>query len=209
MPFHGVQLDRAEWIDSTTIRARFRSAHTGLRHQLYAGRTLIGETTAPGERIVVGTLRPSLAPQHLQILAVATGEAGADWGYTLPIRPYNRVKLSWTAASFPSDTKLFEVRAGTEPGGAVSSSNVLARVPFRANQTAYEYITNPLDGSGTWNFEIVARDNRAADGNAGTALAIAAVVLAHPRDVVTQSDGSRFSVSVSGGTATVDIERAA
>ena len=209
MPYSGVPIDRAEWLDATTIRVRFRSTFTGRNHQLYAGRTLIGETSAPTSRVVTGTVRPSDAPQPLQLLAVSAGELGTDFGTRLPVRPYNRVKLSWTASGFPADTKLFEVRAGTTPGGAVDANNVLARVPFKSGVTSYGYTTDPLDGTGTWNFEIVARDNRPADGNAGTALAIAAVVLAYPADVTLNSDGSRLDVSVSGGTATVTFTKAA
>lgn len=199
----GLAWTACEWISAHAIRVSFSTTwSTAYVYQLYAGRRLIGVSVSPSARQVIGQLLPSRSPQVLTLLAVDPEDATTDFGSLLPPNAYNCVALGFTAAGMPSDTRWLEVTSGTTPGGAVSSSNVLALIPFDVDRS-YEYTTDPLDGTGTWNFEIAARDNRPNNGNKGTALAISAAILSIPPDVDLRSDGSRFVLSITTQTLTV------
>ena len=194
-----------EWISAHAIRVSFSTTWgTSYLYQLYAGRRLIGVSASPSARQVVGQLLPSRSPQVLTLLAVDPEDATTDFGSLLPPNAYNCVALRFTAAGMPSDMRFLEVTAGTSAGGAVSSTNVLALIPFDIDR-AYEFTTDPLDGTGTWNFEIAGRDDKPNGGNKGTALAISAAILSIPPDVELRSDGSRFVLSVAAQTLTVSF----
>lgn len=191
------------WLSATAISVSFTTTYgTDYQYQLYAGRQLIGATVATSERTLVGQLQPSTYPQCLTILAVEPTERLTDYGDRLPPRPYNRVKLRWATLGMPSDMKWIEITSGTVAGGAVSLSNVLALVPFDQNRF-YEYLTPPVSGTGTWNFEVAHRDMRPPDGNRGTASAISAAVIAIPPDVESDGFGNRLAVAIASQNATV------
>lgn len=194
------------WVGPNELLVPFTSTYGTARfHQLYAGRTLVGVTSNPSDREVRAIVEPSHYGQPLQLVAVEPLERLEDVGSFLPPRPYNKAKLEWDAENY-SDCEAFEVTAGTEPGGAVDATNILKRVLFDRNRR-YEYVTPPLDGSGTWNFEVTPYDTAELDGNAGTALAIQVTgVLAHPPDVAFQSDGSRLAGEIAGGVITIDFD---
>lgn len=201
----GFKITGAGWLSSHAIVVLISTSYSNLyAYQLYAGRTLIG-TAAPGDRRIVGQLKPSAWPQHLTVLAVLPANRIIDYGRSLPLRPYNKARFTFNTASWPSDSKLIELTAGTAVGGVVDLANIVARVPFDTDGE-FEIFSPPMPGSGTWNFEIAGRDYRPPEGNRGTALAVAANLLAHPPDVVPQADNSRFSVSVASGTAAVTFE---
>jgi hypothetical protein len=202
----GFQITSVGWLSAGAIAVRFSTSYgSDYCYQLYAGRTLIGTTKSGGARDVVGQLEPSTWPQHLTVLAVSPSNKWTDYGASLPLRPYNRVRLRFKTASWPADSRMIEVSAGTVVGGAVDTDNVVARIPFDTDGD-FEIFSPPMPGTGQWNFQIAGRDNRPNDGNRGTALAVSANVLAHPPDVVLQDDDSRFSVVVAGGEATVTLE---
>lgn len=202
----GFRILSAGWLSPQAIAVRIETSYSdSYCYQLYAGRTLIGVTKSPVGRVIVGQLEPSLWPQHLTVLAVNPANKLTDYGSYLPLRPYNRVRIRFSTASWPSDSRMIEVSAGTAVGGAVDTTNIVARIPFTSDGD-FEVFTDPMPGSGQWNFEVAGRDNRPNDGNRGTALALSAEVLAHPPDVVLQDDNSRFAVTVTGGVATVTFE---
>lgn len=202
----GFQISAVGWLSSQAIFVRFSSSYGGSYvYQLYAGRTLIGVTRSPLQRRVVGELQPSNWPQHLTLLAVDPGQSLNDYGASLPIRPYNKVRLRFTTASWPADAKLIELSAGTVVGGAVDPENIVRKIPFDTDGE-FEIFSPPMAGTGTWNFEIAGRDNRPNAGNRGTALAVSAEVLAHPPDVVLQADDSRLAVTLDAGEATITFE---
>lgn len=199
----GFKITRVAWLGSQSISVVFTSTYgSSYVYQLYAGRTLIGVTSSATDRTVVGDLEPSLWPQHLTLLAVSPANRLVDYGLSLPLRPYNRVRFSFSTSSWPSDSKCIELSAGTAVGGAVDVSNVVERIFFDTDRD-FEILSPPMPGSGQWNFEIAGRDNRPPSGNRGTALAVNANVLAHPPDVVPNDDNTRLAVSVAGGEATV------
>ena len=197
----GLEVTSLTWASARSLVCRFTSIHTHRWHHLYAGRTLIG-SCAPGQRLLSAQLLPARYPEHLTLAAVDIADRTTDFGDELPLRPYNRVRLRFTAASFPDDTEFLDITAGTEPGGAVDDDNRIGRLLFAGDQQ-YEFITDPLQG-GEWNFEITPRDNRPSSGNAGTPATASQSVLAHPPDVE-QVARNRLSVEVDAGVATITV----
>ena len=198
----GFTITAAHWLSSEELQVRFTSTYGSTRYyQLYAGRSLVGVTMSREARSVIGTFKPSLWPQHITLLAVDSVDRLKDFGPGLPLRPYNKVKLRASAASYPADSEFLDVHAGTVPGGAVDANNRIQRVKYDIDRE-YELFTDPLPGSGTWNFEIAGRDDRPPDGNLGTALAISQEIIAHPPDMPLDDNGNRFSLSIASGTAT-------
>lgn len=192
------------WVSPLELLVPFSTTYTDRFHQLYAGRTLVGVSASPAATDVRAIIRPSHYGQPLQLVAVSPDDRLTDFGDDLPPRPYNKVRLSWTAAGY-TDCEAFEVTGGTTPGGAVDDANVLKRVLYDEDRV-YEYVTPPLEGSGAWNFEVTPYDTAEVDGNAGTPLAIATMgILAHPPDVAMNADLSRLTATVAGATITIDF----
>ncbi|MCA9013696.1 MAG: hypothetical protein KDA77_00060 [Planctomycetaceae bacterium] len=202
----GLQITAFAWLDSHSLRVRFATTYTDKLYQLYAGRSLIGRTEAAADTYVIGTLQPSLWPEHIQLLAVDPNEIENEYGSLLPDRPYNRALISVTTAGW-TDAKYLDVVSGQIPGGAVDSANRIHRELFDENRE-YSILTPTFHGSGTWNLQVFGRDDKPLEGNAGTAIALTAKVLSHPPDVQIRSDGSRLAASVAGGVATVDFNEA-
>ena len=201
----GHQLLRAVWTGPRALRVTFSSTYgTTYHYQVYAGRTLAGVTKAPSERSIIAQVPPSLYPQPLQLLAVTAGNRNTDYGSPLPLRPYNKARLRFASSAW-TDAKYIDVTRGSTAGGAVSSANLVRRILFDTNRT-YEVVTDPLPGSGTWNFEIVGKD---AVGNVGTELEQSVTVVAMPPDVTLNSSGNRLTVSVASQTATIGYTRPA
>lgn len=199
----GFQVTSAAWISSHAIRVGFSTSYgASYLYQLYAGRTLIGATSSPSERSVVGQLQPSNWPQWLQLVAVAPDQRLTEYGANLPPRPYNRVKVRASVAGDTTDALYVELATGTEPEGAVDPGNVVERVLFDEDRV-YELLTPPLEGSGLWNLELATRDDKPPDGNRGTPLELTATVLSTPPDVSLVA-GQRFSVALDAGTATLN-----
>lgn len=202
----GFSIDSIGWLSAQAIAVRITSTYgTSYCYQLYAGRTLIGVTKSASGRVIVGQLEPSDWPQHLTVLAVDPANKLTDYGQYLPPRPYNRVRFTFSTASWPADARMIELSTGTAVGGAVDTANILERIPF-SSDGIFEIYSPPMPGSGQWNFEVAGRDNRPNEGNRGTALAVSKTVLAHPPDVVLQEDGTRFTVAIAAGEATITFE---
>ena len=199
MPFlGGLRMLDAAYTSPTAIRVTFSTTYTDQLYQLYAGRLLIGSTGDLSERAITGQLVPSLYPQHLTIVAVDPAERFTDYGDDLPKRPYNRVRLRFTTSGSPSDIEFLDVVGATVPDGAVDPDNLIERVLFDIDRQ-YEVLTPALPGTGNWAFEVFARDDKPADGNAGASLALDTDVLAYPPDVELAGDGTRFSVVIEAG----------
>ena len=194
----GLRMLDAVYTSPTAIRVTFETTYDDQLYQLYAGRMLIGSTGDLDERAITGQLVPSFYPQHLTIVAVDPAERFTDYGDDLPKRPYNRVRLRFTTSGSPSDIKFLDIEAAEEPDGAVVSGNRIGRLLFDTDRQ-YEFLTDPLPGTGNWAFEVFARDDKPADGNAGASLALDTDVLAYPPDVELAGDGTRFSVAIEAG----------
>lgn len=204
MPYlGGLRITALEWVGTHSLLCSFTSTWgSAYQYQLYAGRTLAGVTPAPEARTVQGVVRPSLWPQHIRIVAVTSANRLTDYGYDLPPRPYNRVELSYTLGA-SADAKYVDITGGTVPGGAVDSDNLLDRRPYKAG--AQSLRTKPLEGTGTWNFEVASRDDKPPLGNLSDPLEIAAAIRAHPPDVVQDVSGNRLSAEVAGGVLSVSF----
>lgn len=204
-PFtHGHEITSAVGLTDSTFIVHFDSAYEdSYLHQLYVGRTLAGVTESVWDRHVIGQYFPSVYPEHVQILAVDPSDKFTDFGSDLPDRPYNRVKITYSTTGFSLDTKLIEISSGTEPGGAVDETNIIASSLFQGVGT-FSQITTPLGPGGEWNFEVAGRDGTKPDGNRGTPLEISATIQAHPPDLVPDADGERFTVTAAAGVLTLD-----
>lgn len=201
----GHSIVSAHWVGPRALAVRFTSSYGTLyHHQVYAGRTLAGVTSATAERKVIAQVVPSLYPQPLQLVAVAAGNRNTDYGATLPARPYNKARLRFASSAW-TDAKYIDVTRGSTAGGAVSSANLVRRILFDTNRI-YVVVSDPLPGSGTWNFEAVGKD---AVGNVGSELAMSVPILAYPPDVTLSSTGNRLSASIASQTATISYTRPA
>ena len=188
------------------LRVRFTTTYTDKCHQVYIGRTLAGQTESAGDREIICSYVPSDWPEHgPQLLAVDVASRFTDYGALLPPRPYNSVKLTWTTTGWSPNTRLCEIVASTEAGGAVDTDNVIQRVLFDTDRE-FEFVTDPLPGTGEWDFEIAGRDATLPDGNRGTAASVSADIYAHPPDVDFAADGyNRFELAAVGGALTVSL----
>jgi hypothetical protein len=204
----GHNVTGVEWEGPHALRVDFESPHATQYHQLYAGRTLIG-VAAPGATVVRGQMTYETTSAPLTVLAVDPGEQSTDHGSKLPERPWNRFQLSWSAASYPADSERFEVYGAAEPATAPDAADRLGSVPFTGDG-AYTFDAPgvPLGGSNEWRYGVTPYDDTKGDdplseGNAGTEAVISVQAHCVPRDVGYDSDGKRFTVTETGGTATV------
>lgn len=210
----GFEITSYAWLDTHSLGVWFSSTYSDKIHQLYCGRQLVGETAGYNDRLVVGTMQPTDWPEHITLLAVDADQAGSDFGSLLPDRPYNRAKISATISGW-TDAKYIDVTAGTTAGGDVDDGNLIYRELFDTNRT-YTMIVPKDDtfrGSGTWKLEVTGRDDKppngsSSSGNLGTAKALTVDVLSYPPDVPLQSDGTRFTVTATSGTATFTFTEA-
>jgi hypothetical protein len=199
----GITFLTAGWLSPGALQITFDTIYDdGPIYQLYAGRSLAGSSSRPDARTITAQVLGSHWPQHLTILAVDPLQARTDYGPQLPDRPYNRVKLRWTTTDWEPTAKFADITAGNIPGGSVDDTNLLIRAIF-VQDGENEYLTDPLPGSGTWNFEIAGRDETLPDGNRGTPLPLAADINAYPPDVLLNEDGSRLAISTTAGVATI------
>lgn len=204
----GSQITNLEWVDVFALRVDFETTYDNLIHQVYIGRSLAGNTESMADLSLICHAIPSIYPEHIQLLAVDPADRYTDFGAILPDRPYNAVKLAWTTSGWAPDTRRIEIAAGTEAGGSVVTSNVIGKVPFD-DDGAFQFLTDPLPGSGEWNFQIAGRDKTKPNGNRGIPLAISADILAHPPDLARQPDGyNRLAVTITGGNLTASFVEA-
>ena len=198
----GMTVVAAGWVNPMTVYVDFVSQYdSGWLWQLYANRSLVGSTRVPSERRVVGQLVASALPAPLTLVRVDAASILVDYGSSLPTLPCNQFRLNWQTASMSADTAFFDVVAGTEPGGALDLSNVIARVPF-VEDGPYSFELPPFEETGDWAVGLVPRDNALPLGNAGTPSSSTVSVVTPPPDLVFNEDGSRFSVDIAGGVLT-------
>jgi hypothetical protein len=198
----GIAISNVGWISSSGIAITFATSYgpTQFQYQLYAGRQLVGATVHTSDTQIIAQLIPSAWPQWLTLLAVPPGNRDTNYGPLLPPNPYNCVNLRFAAVGQPANAKWIEIAAGTVVGGAVNLSNVLGLIPFVGDEF-YNWVSPPLPGTGTWNFQVAMRDDCPPNGNRGPAAAIAANVITLPPDVLSVQ-GKRLAVTVTGGVAT-------
>lgn len=196
----GIVITSVIWDEPSVLRVDFTSTHSvsTYKHQLYIGRQLVGVTDNSADRILFGTFTDFGIPEEVTVVAVDAAEHLTDYGDDLPSRPYARAKLTIVTSGWGSDKTTIEVSAGTEPGGAVESENIVAIETFVANGT-YTIITQPMDASVEWNYEVVGRDGILPTGNRGTAVDISVDLLVYPQDVVSSETGPRLVLTTDSG----------
>lgn len=202
----GMTIVKAGWLGQRSVFVEFVSQYTtGWLWQLYANRTLIGRTSSPRERRVVGQLVDADVPAPLTLIRVDTANALTNYGASLPNVPWNRFALEWSASAYPSDAHHFEVTGSSEAGGAVDTTNVLANVPFAGNGP-YRFVLPPITAPGDWSFAITPRDDAMPAGNAGTVEEVTITAAVPPPDLAFDADGNRFTLSAEAGVVTAAFE---
>ncbi len=195
------------WEGPQALRVLFDSTYDdSFQYQLYVNRVLSGVTYSETDRGLIASVIPSVWPQEIQLLAVDPNEALTDYGADLPPRPYNQIKLTITTSGW-TDAKYIQITSGTVAGGAVDTINVLQLVLFDTNR-AYDFITDPLSGTGSWNFQVAGIDETEPNGNRGTPQTASASIYAHPPDFTIQSNGTRFSLAATGGNLVLGFTEA-
>lgn len=198
----GLAIVAMEWISSHGLAVSFESTYgTSYQYQLYAGRQLVGATVSTSDTQIIAQLFPSSWPQWLTLLAVPAADRDTSFGPLLPPNPYNCVELNFAAVGQPANAEWIEITAGTVVGGAVSLSNVVGLIPFVGNQF-YSWVSQPLHGTGAWNFQLAMRDDCPPNGNRGPAAAVSSNVITLPPDVAIVA-GQRFEIAIAAGVATV------
>lgn len=201
MPYlGGLKITSVIWDEPTVLRVDFESEHSTstYHHQLYVGRQFVGVTENTQDRIVFGVVDDYGIPEEVTVLAVEAASQRVDHGSLLPDRPYARTYVTVVTSGWASDTSVIEVSAGTEPGGAVDTENIVGIKAFVANGT-YTILTSPMNATGEWNLEVAGRDGTLPTGNRGTAVDVSVDLLVYPSDVVASESGPRLTVTTDSG----------
>lgn len=201
----GFTITAMGWLGPRAVFVDLATTYTNRLYQLYAGKTLIGVTSAATETRVIGQLDPSKSPQPILLLAVLPADRLTDFGQQLPPRPWNRFDLTWPGAGQPADTKEFIITAGTTVGGAVDDSNEIARLPFNGAALDYELKTPSVNPGGVWNYGVRPIDSTLPNGNAGTRADVGLTAFIHPPDIAQNGGGQRLSAVVAAGIAVVSF----
>lgn len=205
--FGQIKLTSLRWVGPAAIRVQFHSLHESARHQVYAGRRLLGETEDIDQREIVVQYR-SASPEMFQVIAVDGDDRGIDHGSKLPRRPYSAVRLAVDTTGWPADTAFIDVFRSPLPGDEVDLTRHVARQLYEGEKT-YQIELDPLPRTGTYEIEIAGRDNRPGGGNVGSPTTLSVPVIAFPHDVLTVS-GKRLSVTTEESqtvvTATLPVE---
>lgn len=196
-------ITHVRWSGPATLDVTFVSSDTTRLHQLYVGRRMLSQSTSPTQRRLSASLIPARWAEFLTVAAVDAADIGQDRGSWLPRRPYNRVlvifdQTGWTGDPHALDVLKFELFRGDTPEGAVNYNSVIDSILSRPGNPGYQLESDPLPGPGLWNLAVRGLDATVESGNAGTATASTAVVLATPPDFAVP-----FAVSVNAGIATI------
>jgi hypothetical protein len=197
------KITRVRWIGPAVLQVTFSTPVDGL-HQLYLGRRLKGQTLNESQRVIVAQVRPSHAPQPLQVVRVNGEQIGTDNGSWLPPRAYNvnRVQFStssWSGDPHEVDVNRFELLRGPTPGAELGEPPV-AQVLAEQGITSYEIESDPVPLTGEYEFAIRGKDQTEGGGNVGALAEFLTALSALPPDFQ-----QPFTVALSEGTATIGV----
>lgn len=201
----GCQIIGLYWIATHTLNVVVESSYANKLHQVYYGRQLVGVSNTVDQRLIAANVMPDISPDHLSVAAVDVADRLTDFGDTLPDRPYNRLRVAVNTSGWPADSRSIHVVAGAAPDAPADPDREVAAEVFDTDRT-YQLITSHFRQSGTYYLQAFGRDDKRPAGNIGTPADFSAEILAYPPDVVTQTDGSRMSVSIEDGIATISYE---
>jgi hypothetical protein len=201
----GLRITSLRWTNPTAIRADFVSTYGNLyQYQLYAGRTLIGSTVNTNERFIAAPVGVSLWPQFFAVLAVDPDNVLTDYGPHLPPRPYNKAEVSITTSGWPSDSRLVAIAWADEPGEAVNYANEVRQLFY--TDGSYTLTSEPIGPSGDYTFAAYGIDDKPENGNRGSVTSLTATLTTQPPDFALATDGARFQVTATSGTATITYD---
>lgn len=187
------------WDGPQAVRVDFVSDYlTGWHWQLYAGRKLIGVTSLPTARRVVGQLLVDDAPAQLLLLRVAAASRLTDFGQVIPAEAFHRYAIEFTVSGAQPDTHHFDITGSTAAGGSVDDTNLIARVEYRGDMV-YRQPLPALATGGAWTFRVTPRDDALPLGNAGTPTDVTITAELPPADLALLDDGNRFTLAVDAG----------
>jgi hypothetical protein len=201
----GLRITSLRWTNPTAIRVDFTSTYASLyQYQLYAGRSLIGQTVSTSERFIVAPVSVSLWPQFFAVVAVDPDNLLTDYGSLLPPRPYNKSKVSVTTSGWPPDSRLVAIAWADTPGGAVDYANEV-RTLYDTDRT-YTLTSEPIGPSGDYAFVAYGIDDKPESGNRGNTTSLTASLTTQPPDFALATDGARFQATATSGTATITYD---
>lgn len=200
----GSMITKTEWLGPNALQVTFRAEGYSTHHfQCYVGKRLAAFTSSPSARSLVVDVPYSKRATPLTMMAVEPAQRGTDYSSHLEWKPWNFYCINWNAPDpLPADIDRYEVVMSTVAGGAYDTSNVIGVVPHETGRTAYSFSLPAIESTGDWQVAVIPRDNTKPSGNAGTAQSSTIAAVVYPLDLALDSEGRRFTVTVSGGTAT-------
>lgn len=196
------QIEDIYWSGRNALTVVIATARTDRFIQIYAGRKLVGVSSSLGALTVTGQVQPTHCPTPITIVTVDSDNRANDYGEQLPDRPWNRYRIRWSAASFPSDSRWFAISASPAATEPVDYATTLTRVAFLGDGT-YAFELPAVNECGEWTYGITPLDDALPTGNAGTPAELAVDALVYPPDVLTNDDGTRLTADIAAGLLTV------
>jgi hypothetical protein len=203
MPFLGGFEIVDAWAVNNAVYVTIDTSYgDSMRYQLYAGRTLIGQTSNTSQTTISGQLNPSPASPPLTVVAVEPDNIGNDYGPTLPNWPSDRYELEFSTSGSPPDMDHFLITGSDAPGGAVDPNNVILRVQW-IGDGPYTVPLPPLGQCGVWQFTVTPYSNAQPTGNPGTGATVSVTAIVPPADLVPDALGNRFEAAMNGSNLDV------
>ncbi len=209
MPYTGgFNITSIEWAGRNAVAVTIEHSYAeDVRFQLYQNKQRIGATRFNGDVRIIGAIPPGASAAPLGIVVVEPENAGTDYSSLLDLRPWNEYRISWPApVSPPADLHHFDIVSGAAAGDPFDSANVIARVPYHADQASYSYVLPTFPERGDWNVAVIGRDDASPHGNAGDAIDVTVPAIIYPVDFVlitTAAGTRRFSQEISGGVLSI------
>lgn len=200
----GLKITDMRWVGPHTLQVKIATNLFNRFFQLYAGRRLVGVTESTTARRILGQVMPTRISAPMTVLAVTPDDRLTDFGPQLPPRPWNRYRLDWSAASYPPDSRFFDLTSSPAAGEEVDEETVLARIEYFGD-ISYRFDLPELTEGGLWKYRLTPRDDALPQGNAGTSATVEIAALVYPADLVLDEDGNRFAVEVESGSLTASF----
>lgn len=200
----GMTITATEYRGPNALAITFRAdGHTTELVQCYVGKRLAATTRNTSDREIIVDIQATTRAIPLTLLAVDPAQAQIDYSSQLEWKPWNLYCITFTSPDpLPDDIDRYEIAMSTTAGAAYDSANIVGVVPHVAGRTQYTFRLPDIETDGDWEVAVIPRDNAKPSGNAGTADASTIAAIVYPLDLEPDADGKRFTITVSGGSAT-------
>ncbi|MES2793208.1 MAG: hypothetical protein V4719_26600 [Planctomycetota bacterium] len=193
------------WAGRNALTVTIATAHTDRFVQIYAGRKLVGVSNFAGQLSATGQVQPTHCPTPITVLIVDSADRATNFGSQLPRRPWNRFRIGWNAASFPTDSRWFAICASPAANEPVDYSLALARVAYLGDGS-YGFELPAVNANGEWIYGVMPLDDAMPFGNAGTPAEMAVDALVYPPDVAIDENGRRLTAAIADGVLNVGFD---